>query len=309
MQVTREQERLIHVLLREQVGGEAPPDLTADVLRRTVDVRPGRRRWTLAAVAAAIVLAVGAWALLQALLPPGGYPSPEARGDYHVENGRRLERGSVLAAGEGGAAVALGGYCRLDLDPGSRLKLQGQDHAEEVFLETGAATCEVDRNVGTFTVRTEVGTVSVKGTKFTVRILDNEGVEPMVTKQMVVKVLVGAVLVSGAWGSTTVVAGEEKAIGASSNATPLATQRVTIRGVGKALGDASGKMDPSIANATVTVTNNNVEDVYYVYGWAGVIVAKKGDGKTVEVTGYLGTKDGKKTITGKSVDVKIIVVE
>lgn len=127
----------------------------------------------------------------------------------------------------------------------------------------------------------------------------------MVTKQLVVKVLVGAVLVSGAWGSTSVQAGEEKVLTAA-GAVPMDAARVTIKGTGKALHDASGQMNPSVANATVT-TDDGTE--YYVYGWAGVIVAKKGDGKRVEVTGVVGTKDGKKTITGKSVDVKIVVVE
>jgi ferric-dicitrate binding protein FerR (iron transport regulator) len=306
MQLTREQERLIHVLLLEQLGGETPPDLTDRVLRRTLDVRRRRfRRLIPAAAAAGILLAMGAWALLG----PRGYPSPEASGDYRIVKGERLQRGAVIATGDGSAAVVLGGYCHLDLGPQSRVRLQGQKHAEEVFLETGSATCEVDRNIGTFTVRTEVGTVSVKGTRFTVRILESEGDEQMVTKQMVVKVLVGAVIVSGAWGSTAMLAGEEKVVTAATGATQMATQRITIRGMGKALGDPSGNLNPSVANATVTVTKNGVEDVYYVYGWAGVIVAKKGDGKMVEVTGYVGVKDGKKTITGRSVDVKIIVVE
>lgn len=51
------------------------------------------------------------------------------------------------------------------------------------------------------------------------------------------------------------------------------------------------------------------DTVYYVHGLAGIICAKN-DGKTVEVTGVVGqTSDGKKTITAKSIDVKIIVVE
>ncbi|MCX6995992.1 MAG: hypothetical protein NTV49_02645 [Kiritimatiellaeota bacterium] len=91
-------------------------------------------------------------------------------------------------------------------------------------------------------------------------------------------------------------------------ADPTAGTRVTITGMGHALSHASGNMNPMSANATVTVTENGSAVVYYVCGWAGVIVAKQGDGKKVEVTGVIGEKYGKKTITGKSIDVKIIVV-
>ena len=306
MPMTREHGRLVHVLLREQLGGEAPPDLRAGILARTIDAPRRGMSWRGAlTVAAGLLLAAGAGVLAWALLGGQTYPSPAATGDWRLVKGQRLERGAALATGKGSAHVVLGGYSRLTLGPGSGLQLQGRDHAEEVFLESGSAACEVDRNVGTFALRTEVGTVSVKGTKFTVRILNSEGDEPMITKQMVVKVLVGAVLVSGAWGSTPVLAGEEKLV-AAGGAAPMATQRITIKGTGKALGNASGTMDPAVANATVTLDDGTV---YYVYGWAGVIVAKKGDCKVVEVAGYVGVKDGKKTITGKSVDVKVIVVE
>jgi hypothetical protein len=109
-------------------------------------------------------------------------------------------------------------------------------------------------------------------------------------------------MLTGAWGNVAVMAGQEKTVAA----TPMAeTTKVTITGMAKALGDPSAKMDPTVANATVTTSDNTV---YYVYGWAGVIVAKN-DGKKVEVNGYVGEKDGKKTITGKSIDVKVIVVE
>ena len=53
----------------------------------------------------------------------------------------------------------------------------------------------------------------------------------------------------------------------------------------------------------------NIETVYYVNGWAGVILAKQADGKKAEVSGTVGYKDGKYTLTGKSVDVKVIVVD
>jgi len=94
--------------------------------------------------------------------------------------------------------------------------------------------------------------------------------------------------------------------------TPLAraeTTRVTITGVSHALSDPNSKMDPAAANATVAVSANGVNSVYYVHGWAGVICAKN-DGKTVQVTGVVGQDSkGNKTITARSIDVKVIVVQ
>ena len=119
----------------------------------------------------------------------------------------------------------------------------------------------------------------------------------MATRQLVASVLVAAVIAGGAWGGVLL---------AGPDAAPAAAQRITITGMGKALAPPGDKPDVAIANATVTTDDGTV---YYVYGWGGVIVAKKGDGKRVEVTGFPGVKDGKKTITAASVGVKIIVVE
>lgn len=97
---------------------------------------------------------------------------------------------------------------------------------------------------------------------------------------------------------------------ASAASTTHETERVMLTGMGKALGDATGKPDPTRANATLTVTGEGgKETVYDVCGWAGVIVAKQGDGKKVEVSGVVYEKDGKKRIVGKSIDVKIVVVD
>ena len=63
-------------------------------------------------------------------------------------------------------------------------------------------------------------------------------------------------------------------------------KRVTITGMGKALGDASGKLNPGVPNATLTVTTKGTKVVYYVSGWAGVIVAKQANGKKAEVWGW-----------------------
>ncbi|MCX6995991.1 MAG: sigma-70 family RNA polymerase sigma factor [Kiritimatiellaeota bacterium] len=85
--------------------------------------------------------------------------------------------------------------------------------------------------------------------------------------------------------------------------------RVTLTGLARAIRPAAGTLNPSVAQATLTVAADGGEAVYYVYGWAGVILAKQADGKRAEVTGEVFEKDGRLTITGKSVDVKVIVVE
>lgn len=301
-----ERDRLVDVFLTELVGGQAPPDLTERVLARAM-AGPGWKIgwWRPAlAAAAAVIVAVGAWAVLA-----HRYPSPTATGDYRVIEGGEVKRGSLIGTDAGRAALAMGGYVRVDMDPQSRVRLQGQKRAEAVDLDKGSATFEVDRNIGTFAVRTEVGTVSVTGTKFTVRILETQGAT-MSPRQMAVKVLVGAVVVSGAWGSTTVLAGDEQVVGRTGPVVAATTQRVTLAGIGKAIGDPKAKMDPAVANATLTVTaDDGTVTVYDVYGWGGIIIAKNADGKKVEVTGVVGEKNGKKTITAASVGVKIIVVE
>lgn len=120
----------------------------------------------------------------------------------------------------------------------------------------------------------------------------------MIAKPMIAAVLVAGLLAYGAVGNAPAFGGR--------GPTPRAQQRITITGLGKALIPPSDKPDPALANATVTLDDGTV---YYVYGWGGIIVAKKGDGKKVEVTGFPGEKNGQKTITAASVHVKIIVVE
>ena len=170
-----------------------------------VPLPPRRRRpvaWVAAAAAALVAAAVGLSLFL------GRYPAPRASGSYRVIGGGLVQRGSVVQTQAGSATVDLGGYCRVNLDAGSMLQIAGAKHAEEVFLKRGRIVCQADRDVGTFAVRTEVGTVSVTGTQFAVGIIERTGDQDMFDKRMVVRVIAGAVLVSGAWGQTTVRAGQ-----------------------------------------------------------------------------------------------------
>ncbi|MFP4056877.1 MAG: FecR domain-containing protein [Candidatus Brocadiia bacterium] len=203
MRPSEERDRLIDMLLRQLLGGEEPPDLTARILARAF---PWRRRAVIAiAAAAALALAAGAWLLLASR-----YPQPEAKGSYTVADGGPVRRGATLLSGEEGASLSLGGYCRVELQPGSALRIEGQRHAEQVFLEKGGAACQVDRQAGQFAVRTPVGTVEVTGTEFTVRIVESEGGAEMLSKRLIVHVLTGTVLVTGAWGELALGEGERR---------------------------------------------------------------------------------------------------
>jgi len=307
--MSEEEDRLIDALLHRALGGRRPPDLTEKVLARA---RPRRSRWLWWAASAAAVLLV---AFLFVARSRGRYPRPQV-------DGERLARGAWVTAQGRTSTLSLGGYCRIQVEPGSRLRIEGTDRAEAIFLERGGVVCEMDRRVGSFVVRAQTCTVSATGTRFTVRILEvsggREGAE--------------GVFVSVAAGTVLVAAfGTEKTLGAGQAWTPTAegpvpkeepklpvrpaNERVTITGMARALvADARRELDPSVANATLTATvtgsdGTETQAVYHVYGWAGVILAKAGDGKKAEVTGMVSEKDGKRTITGRSVDVKIIIVE
>jgi len=92
-----------------------------------------------------------------------------------------------------------------------------------------------------------------------------------------------------------------------------ASEKATISGMVNAMGEIGSigeKPNLAIANATLTVikkdsTGKKTEVVYYVYGWAGVILGQRADGKEAEVTGTISEKDGKKTITARSIDARI----
>jgi hypothetical protein len=197
---------LIHVLLYEVVGEEAPPDLSGRILAAA----SARGRWLYLRRAAALVAVLAAGAAVAVLWQASGYPRPRAAGDYSLINGAELTRGALLEAGTGKARVELGGYCSVSLAPRSRLAIEGTPRDEQVRLAGGQITCEVDRGRGQFQVVTDVGRVSVTGTRFFVQL--DEGGEQMETKRMFVKVLVGAVMLTTAYAAETLQAGEERLV-------------------------------------------------------------------------------------------------
>jgi len=206
---------LVHVFLEEELGNQSPPDLSQAILSRAFGDAPGGvvsgrsvgrwawPRWSVpAAVAAAILIALTAW-----LIVPAGYPGLTISGDYKIDSGDTLQRGSTIRTQAGSAVLELGGYCRVDIKPWTTLRIDGSDYSEELFVEVGMAVCSVDSDVGQFGVLSELGSARVRGTKFTVRIEEMGG-----RRQMWVKVAVGSVEVSGASIRDILLAGQERTL-------------------------------------------------------------------------------------------------
>ena len=169
----------------------------------------------IAAAAAAVVLASVA---VRRGKPRDAYPPPRAAGAYRVADGGEFRRGAEVIAGAGGARLELGGYCRIEVDPHASVRIEGSERAEQIFLDLGRITCKVEPSAGSFTVRTGVedSRIEVVGTRFVVEVTrevtkevtEARGGNRMLRKQLSVKVLVGSVLVVGAWGRSHAVAGE-----------------------------------------------------------------------------------------------------
>lgn len=202
-----DRDRLIDMLLRELLAEESPPDVTDRCLTR-VHIASKRRRWIqVTAVASIAATLVFAWF---SIFKGPSYPAPVATGVFEIVDGSEVSRGATLQTRTGKAEVVLGGYSRVVLRPTTTVRLEGTQNDEEVFLKAGQIDCNVDRNVGSFTVRTEVGMVRVKGTRFTVHVFEAMGDGEVMEKRMIVSVLVGAVLVSSEAGVTELSANESE---------------------------------------------------------------------------------------------------
>jgi len=174
-------------------------------------MRPYRRRQWFKRLAAAALLFL---AVLAGLLVLGRtYPVPTVtKGDgYEIRGDERGMRGATVITNETPATVVLGGYCTVDLAPESALVIEGDEKAEEIFLEKGEVRCRVASDIGSFVVRTKLGNVSVQGTEFVVRLVTEpaKGEQEMNVKEMFVKVLAGVVLVTGMYGSPVTLAADD----------------------------------------------------------------------------------------------------
>ena len=105
------------------------------------------------------------------------YPAPEVSGSYKLREAAKVCRGAVLVTEEQRASLKLGGYCKVELEPKTALRIEGKPRAEEVRLEKGAVKCDVNPGVGAFAVNSRVGKVSVRGTSFSVKLLEKKGTE------------------------------------------------------------------------------------------------------------------------------------
>ena len=208
-------DRLADAFLSETLGGDLPRDRTRQILARAAGLASRRTAWRVSLAAAAAVLAAAgaAWLFWSVGRQRAGYPAPAATGAYTVQDGGPVRRGAVVETDTGEAKLTLGGYAEVRMRPGTSVLIGGAESAEEIVLARGEVECEVETQKDeTFSVQTELGTVSVVGTHFTVRLTGKEaGVNG---RRMWVTVMVGAVMVTGLDGAQSVLqAGERRAWG------------------------------------------------------------------------------------------------
>ncbi|MFP4026419.1 MAG: FecR domain-containing protein [Candidatus Brocadiia bacterium] len=194
-------DRFIDTLLKQEIGPEEAPDVREEVRRRFDGSRNKRR--VLYATAAALMLVVGA-ALL--FLRTGRYPESSVTGSYVLKEAESLKRGALVQA-TGGASISLGGYCKIEMNEGTMLRLEGEPHREQVFLHKGSITCTVRPERGRFSVGFETGRIRVIGTRFRVTALGPEGTKSSTRVQ--VRVIKGRIAVTGTWGQRVLTAGRE----------------------------------------------------------------------------------------------------
>jgi hypothetical protein len=244
-------DRLIDILLSEQLGGEHPPDLTERIVARAFPHRPFAYRRLL--VAASVLLALGfTWWLWPR------YPEPKASGDYELVSGDRVQRGAVLRTRDKTAALVLGGYSEVEIKPHTTLRIGGDKYAESISLEGGEVSCGVDRGKGTFSVQTALGGVSVAGTQFGVRLVEEKGAGGVAEKWVRVRVVEGTVLLTGAWGDIRLAGGEETTFQA------LGDRKPEPRG-GTVIGSVTAKLE-----AWIDVKGDGEEKARrYVPRWVG----------------------------------------
>lgn len=158
------------------------------------------------------------------------YPQPEVSDTIKVTSGGKLMRGTDLETGEKAGEIKLGGYCDIRISKKSRIRLEGKKNKEQIFLEQGESECRVEKNKGSFIVRTDLGKIKVLGTHFVVRIYKDSqkiGEEAMNLKKMFVKVITGAVMLSSAYGDDILIKKGEEVVVDKKNG----IQKIEISGI------------------------------------------------------------------------------
>jgi len=197
-------DRLVDTLLREEVGGEAPPNLGPGILAREAQRRRMQKiTWGSWIAAAVISMTLGAW-----WIAAQRYPPPTLTG-IELPSDQPLMRGITLTTGKESAVLTLGGYCSVKIAPESEIQWTGEPKAEEIILNSGIVECDVNPDHGRFQVRSNAGVAAAVGTHYAAKIVDRKGRGPDAPKKMYVKVTSGIVLVTGTWGSVTLSGGED----------------------------------------------------------------------------------------------------
>ncbi|MCW8133557.1 MAG: FecR domain-containing protein [Planctomycetota bacterium] len=226
-------DRMVDMLLWETLGKQEPPNLVGPILRRAdAQERSRKLRLVFGVVAAAAMVGLSISGFLWLTRAPApnvvkDQPKPEQKTPEEkteakpeiartepapeVKTPDALEwaRGNTVETGNEPKVATLGGYARVEAAPNTRLKVEGEEKAEQIYLEKGRVTCEVDKKTGSFAVRTPAGVVRVTGTKFSVRVpqAENEHHADAKPQQFSVEVAEGAVEMRGEWGRESVHAG------------------------------------------------------------------------------------------------------
>lgn len=203
-------DRMIHVLLDAELGGDEAPDVKKDVrlaLLRRHSVSFRAARWVALAASIAVLAGGAAWLTWHWRASN----AIEATGEFVVTEGDSLRGGSTVRTSTGPAEFRLGEHACISAGPNTELRFQGSPKHEVLFLQEGEVQCSVRRGQGTMVVETEIGSVWVVGTRFRVALKEETGnmEGTVMRKQMIVSVISGTVLVAGSWGKHEVHAGEQ----------------------------------------------------------------------------------------------------
>ena len=113
-----------------------------------------------------------------------------------------LTKGDVVQTSTKPETFKMGSSVQVTIEPQSLARVVEEN---QLYLEKGEVVCSVEKDKMPFSVVTDAGTVSVKGTRFKVQIKgDNK------MRNMVVAVITGSVLVTTAFDSQVLMAGEVK---------------------------------------------------------------------------------------------------
>lgn len=223
-------------------------------------------RWALAA-AALLAVVVAGW--LYFGTRPQAYPSPRAEGDVRIlRDGTApaaaapVARGDRVVAGKDGGRLLIGGYCSLDLFPGTELVVRGEPRREAVELQNGCLASRVERGKGEFRVVTSLGSVKVIGTEFLTSVerldFNPTGENAMTSRPLAVTVMVMAGVVSASFGA------EAESLGAGESRTFFAAGGAVEQVAAPAPAPAARAVDVDLTRPsviTLDVTDAKLADV------------------------------------------------